>query len=768
MSKPTFPIRRRRLSAIAVLKVLALLTAHAFQPVPVRAETRLMEKSRLTAESRLTVENEFLRITLAADRSAYIDEFISKSQGRNLVAPIARLSPVPMFQVDLYRNGTPTTLGPAQADKLDLARIDSQTIELRAYFRAYGLTVRQRLELKRGYATGSFSMGFKLTEPGYRLGVARLPGLGLLLDAGPEATVLLPIADGALLRQPIENMKNGEKRTLNYPGMASIQLLAAYDKRGGLLAFTADGRGDFKMLVMERFGKQLVLTFENVLYHLNPPDLSLPYTVEIGAFEGGWERAADVYKLWAVKQSWCRTLLKDRKSPSVMGETRFTLGVNLREGGKNEKAINRIPEIPSLIKGWSAGLMMPMNAMLLSWEKHGPWIAPDYFPPYGGEAAFKSMVDSLHGQNHQSMAFLSGFNVTLDKTIRPGSPAFKMPLLDEKALDASAIAGADGKPLWQGRPNEATGRLATLCPSTAAARKGVAGAFRKLSGYGIDRIQIDQVVGGGTPPCFSPKHGHPVVGGHSMFTSTASLLDSLAGLDPSVVISLEGPGELFIPHVHQFHARDYMENAWPRDGAGISGVSLFNYIYHEYSLGYGGDTAPIARKGEDPAIAIFAQAMNLINGRSPAAAVWMKIIPFGEVHDAQKRFMQDAASIWKGPAGVFLRQGELLPLDHQSFPVLNLKADAVGKSFDIQTSKLFGRAFRLADGRTAVAYVNITGEPLPIELRFASGRKRVPAIGSVLWPVSPAQAATGASRSIKSGETRTLPPYGILFIETRT
>ena len=715
------------------------------------------------ADQRLSLENEFLHITLKVEKkNAVVEEFTSKAQGRDLAA---HESSIPLFQVDLYQGSKPVTLDPRQASDLQLAKIDSETIELRAEFPRFGLSVRQRMQLKRSYPTASFSMNFKLTGKGYRLGVARMPGLGLSLNADEEKSVLLPIADGALLENPASRLKEGEKRSYNYPGLASAQLMAAFDKRGGVVYFAADGQGNFKMLTVMRYGKVLVLTFENVLYHLDPPDISMPYTVEVGAFEGGWERAADIYKLWATKQSWCKTLLQDRKMPLDLNSTSFSLGLNLREGGMDEKATNRISEIPAAVKGWSTGLGMPVNAILLSWEKRGPWIAPDYFPPYGGESAFRELTKTLHDQGQYSMAYLSGYNYTLDKTARLGAPAFRADPPNRKALEAAAITGPDGQVMRQGRAQEGTGMLAVLCPSTALAKQTVAKAFSQLRSYGVDRVQIDQVIGGGTPPCFSSQHGHPPVGGNSMYRSTARLLDSLAESDPAAVISLEEPGELFIQNVHQFHTRDYMENYWPRDGAGIKGIPLFNYLYHEYSFGYGGDTAPISQVGEDPAVAIYAQALNLINGRSPAAAVWMKVIPFEKVHADQKTFMANASAIWKGPVGIFLKRGTLLPLDHQIYFPWTLRAKAVGKPFEINTSKLLATAYRLSDGRTAIGYINITGAPLTAELRFASGRTAIPTGGKILWPV--VGSGKALPKTLKSGDKYTFPPYGILFLESK-
>jgi hypothetical protein len=726
------------------------------------------------ADQELSLDNEFLHLTVSANViHASIWEFVSKSQHRNLASPD---SPVPLYQVDLYLGGKAVTLDPSQSDGNFLTKPDSQTLELRSEFKRYGLTVSQTLRLKPGSPTVSISMRFRLKDPGYRIGVARMPGIGLSLDAGPDAAVLLPVADGALLKDPLEHLKNGGKLSYNYPGMASAQLLAAYDRKGGVLCYAADGQGNFKMLNVMRFGKQLVLTFENVLYHLDPPDIAVPYTVELGAFEGGWERAADVYKLWARNQAWCRTPLRDRKLPKELDTTAFSLSLNLREGQNDDKATNRIPEIPSAVKSWSDGLSMPVNAILLSWEKHGPWIAPDYFPPYGGDAGFRGTIESLHKQGQQVTAFLSGYNVTLEKTARHGAPSFRADPPNRKALEAAAIVGRDGQVFRQGRAQEGTGMLSILCPSTPLAKKTVADAFGQLRKFGVDRVQIDQVIGGGTPPCFSTRHGHPPVGGNSMFRSTAGLLDSLAAADPAAVISLEEPGELFIPHVHLFHAREYMEGYWPRDGEGIVGVPLFNYLYHEFSLGYGGDTAPVTQEGEDPAVAIYAQAINLMQGRTPAAGQWMKVIPFDRVNAAQRKFMQAAAALWKGKAGPFLREGEMLALDHQAKMPWRLSARVLGHAIEFNTGKLLYAGYRLPDGRVAVGYVNVTGETLKAEVRFASGRSRIPEMASVLWPAAQNAAKAEAnatvpannpisSRTLKSGESYVFPPYGILFLE---
>src|SRR5262249_45652379 len=158
----------------------------------------------------------------------------------------------------------------------------------------------------------------------------------------------------------------------------------------------------------------------------------------------------------------------------------------------------------------------------------------------------------------------------------------------------------------------------------------------------------DQIVGGGTPPCFAATHGHPQGGGTTVFTSVAALLDEarrMAAAAPQrAAVSLGEPGGLDIPHVDPFHWPGDVAGVWPRDRRGSVGVPLFAYLYHESAAGYGGDSAPLAGPSDDPSVALYAQAANLAAGRLPGAAVWMKMVPPSALHPDLARFMKDAAA----------------------------------------------------------------------------------------------------------------------------
>ena len=58
----------------------------------------------------------------------------------------------------------------------------------------------------------------------------------------------------------------------------------------------------------------------------------------------------------------------------------------------------------------------------------------------------------------------------------------------------------------------------------------------------------------------------------------------------------------------------------PGYNRGILGVPLFTHVYHDYVLGYGGDSAYVSDSASP--LALYHQGMNLVCGKSAAVAVW--------------------------------------------------------------------------------------------------------------------------------------------------
>ena len=703
------------------------------------------------------LENADLRVVIGATGGAHLAALAARPQGREL---LRSGSITPLYQIEMGRGSEVLTIDARQADSTRLDHPDAGTVVVTSLHARYGLEVVNTIRLA-GAATSVellTEVRRQGDEPSIR--IIRTPGLAVpLAGDGGASSALLPVADGEVIGDLAAALRDGEIRGWNYPGMASAQMMALYDARGGVVLWAADATGQFKRLALRRAGGDALAYFEHVTVHLKGPRVTVPYPVRIAAFEGGWERAADRYREWAGAQPWCARRQEARVGPEALRAPSFFLGVNVREA-KGSAAIDRSAAIPAYAAAWSRGLGLPVTAVLLSWEKHGPWISPDAFPPYGGDAAFASLVGGLHGAGNHAMMYLSGLNVTMEKSARNGAPAFRLPDSETARLRPAAIVDPGGAVHIEGTATgDGIGKHAVLCPGTPQARQLLEGGLDRSLALGADIVQVDQIPGGGTPPCFASSHGHPPGGGATAFEGLARILMTmrrrLEKTHPAAAISLEEPGELFLQHVDLTHCRDYMQGLWPRDGHGSTGVPLFAYLYHDYGLGYGGDSAPIATRGEDPRLALYAQAMNLAAGRLPAAAVWMKMIAWDDVHPALAAFMKDAAGLWSSDAGRYLKSGRIIDLGVD--PGRQEVAGKAGNAtWRFAAPALMARGFELQDGVRGLLYINATDASRTTRLDFGPGRDGARAVS--IWPA--------AGTAVVAGAERTLKPREILFLRT--
>jgi hypothetical protein len=559
----------------------------------------------------------------------------------------------------------------------------------------------------------------------------RFPALawpGQLGDSAADDFLVFPQCDGCLVQSPVTA---GWIPTLAYPGAASMQFMALYDATAGFYLAAYDSQAFAKQFGVEK-GRGFL---RPVLAHLPPSqpqaEWRTEYDVVLGTFRGDWQVAADIYKSWAVKQPWCRRTLRERVAagdvPRWLTEPSLFYAYSLRGEHAGQRRANRLPLVIQQAEDWRQILDGSATMMLMSWEKKGSWVAPDYFPPYGGEGPFTAATDGLHAKGHHSLVFLSGLKWTLRKFARPDQGMSED--LDDRAEferrgAASAICGLDGEPQKFGNPDPeksvGTGEHAQICPATPLAREILLGSALECQRLGIDCVQADQIVGGGMPPCYSAKHGHPPGGGNWSAKVLYALFDCVRRegkkRDASFAFAIEEPGEFFIPVLDTYHARDYAQGRWPRSGESTVGVPLFTHVYHEFQHGYGGDSCQVFSFAS-PA-ALYEQGMNLVCGKSPGVAVWGRDYDPKATEAAQLRMLRSHFELWRGPAREFLvfgRRVTELPLDvprvrhkfwvGQGRPARELDCPAVLHS-----------TWRLPDGRFGTVVACAASEPVTFQV----------------------------------------------------
>jgi len=647
----------------------------------------------------------------------------------------------------------------AEADKIDVVRKGQELVIECRHTRPVVATVVCRFQLRTDDVACRLEVS--AAEP-LRVSGVRFPIVSMALPLAGSAAddcVVLPYCDGCLLHDPLTNNAD---RLVNYPGGASLQMLAALNGRAGFMLAVHDVDVHTKQFMSRVRAKRL----EWFVVHQTPQapakqwrqayDVVLcPLHAAAADRSVTWEDAADRYRAWATKQKWCAQTLADRLTkgdvPKWLIRPSLYYAYSLRGEDAKKARINRLPLVPGQAESWRHLLGAPATMMLMSWEKRDSWFTPDYFPPFGGTEDFKAATAELHRSGHHTLVFLSGLKWTLRKE---HAPPGKPPLIldDEEAFRKlgadSALSGPDGQPIYYGEPSRDVGRHAQICPTTELARKILLDSTRKCQELGIDCVQVDQIVGGGMPACYHPAHQHPPGGGN---WETAAIYKLFAELraegkrrSRDFAFAIEEPAEYLIPLLDCYHARDYQQGRWPRSGAGIEGVPLFTHVYHDYVLGYGGDSCFVSQWPSPHAL--YGQGMNLVCGKAAGVAVWTRWYEPEKTDPVQARLLKGHATAWNGPLRDFLifgQRGHDLPLEVPMQTITFSEKDTRKRSISLPT--VLHGVWQLGDTRRVVVLVGVGDKPVQISL--AGARQTIePGQVQMIELTARARAADGGSK----------------------
>lgn len=585
------------------------------------------------------LENDALRISFTAEGT--LAEFYQKTIGRDYIAqdragqrPLFRLLCCEMEDERVLPGTIPFSSRLAQE-----VHVKRHSSELELHFANLdGLDIHVYCTIR--LEEGPFSYWSIRVENNSRYGLATIEypivhARPVLSPSGYEDRILLPKQDGYLLGNPQVYPWQGDfpfrrvDQRFQYPGEgrefpASLcaQLLAYYDTAGGLYVATHDGEGHPKRLGPVQTGqgenKALDFTPEHQLPQRRGGGYSAPYETVLACFHGDWRDAADIYKTWSVKQAWCaKTLAQRTDVPEWVKRGAFFFCFRLR-GQPGGTAYLR--EVPAYLERWQAFLGLPLVAMMCGWEKHGEWMGPDYFPPYG-EAGFAALCAMLKARGIRPFPFgLSGFKLPIRKKIGGDWPQPELAVdydnraAFEREYRAHAALDADGHLITDSPVASWDGLHAYACVATPQAEAQLCGASQTLvEVYGVQVNQADQVFGGGVTECYTPGHGHLPGRGRWQVEVLRSLYQKTRRdgkqADPDFALSQEFPSELYLQHLDVCHGRVYDQ---PR---GIEGVPLFAYLYHEYLACYGGDWVSMLPENR---CGVYTQAANFVYGSLPA------------------------------------------------------------------------------------------------------------------------------------------------------
>jgi hypothetical protein len=392
----------------------------------------------------------------------------------------------------------------------------------------------------------------------------------------PDEELIAPRWMGALARNPQSVLTDtaGKPRRLqfDYPGAASLQLIALYARNGaGFYAATDDTLAFRKSFAVwsaadSSRGYELLQPLENP--QIAHGHWSTGYDAVIGTFQGDWYDAAEHYRAWGTQQRWAR---ESRLKRGVVPPWLLQTGMWVWNRGASPKVL---PPARAL----QDALGLPVS-VFWHWWHNGPYDTsfPDYLPPREGADAFTRAVADADAAGLHAMVYM---NQRLWCT--------HMPSWGPRAA-AAAVKERDGRireevyNIFDPKP------CATMDVTQPYWRDTYAGiADTVLDDYGVHGIYMDQAVL--SLICWDPTHGHPLGGGNYWihgFNALAHQIRTNAKPGRPVLLAGEGAGEPWLPELDLMLTLQVSQERYSAPNSGWEPIPLFQAVYHAYGVTYG-------------------------------------------------------------------------------------------------------------------------------------------------------------------------------------
>ncbi len=570
-----------------------------------------------------------------------------------------------------------------------------------------------------------------------RLKSVRFPCVSAVPMIGsPEDDFLIgPALPGVMIENPCTNWPAQYAIAWKYPGEQSAQFCAYQDRAAGVYLASMDTAGYGRSLAIAKRNNTLTLSQEYQLADEPVEQWKSPYETALGVTSGPWQQTADLYKRWAVRQSWCaKTLVQRDDIPAFWKQGPCIHTCEVRTYGTNRLcAGSYYPKLLEHFQSLRAKIGGPMIAMLPGWENYRRWTAGAYFPVYDeGEAT--GVIGRLRQDGFRTFVFLSGLFYTYRNEGRDGGdvPGW------QRYVDSFVIDAGSGKPKTYvldeslpGKDNVWKRHSYQFCPAAPGTKAFFCSVIDQLHALGIGIVQMDQSTSGGGDVCYSTTHGHAPGVGVYQTQAFRQLLTDLRrhgqAQDPEFMLAHEEPHEELIQNFDAFHTREFRERWWYRSAPGARGIPLFTYLYHEYAIAYGGE-GPSAGAAKNP-VTVREMAVNLVTGKTPAVSVWSNQKAMAEAHEDQIKMLRNHTSLLQTEAQRFLILGRMLHPLALEVPTVTLKLGAKGptgwRQVPFEEHAVLTSAWQSPEGLVGHCFVNITDQKqslsLSLDTRGAAG-----------------------------------------------
>lgn len=629
-------------------------------------------------------------------------------------------------------------------------------------------------------------------EPGSRWGltIENRAGLELVDVQYPfivtrfdlKGSLLLPTYAGRLIDAPAPeslepdaaetwqfSMENGN--SAHYPGGCFAQFMAYYNRAAGLYLACEDSEARVKLIKAVYCEPGLRLGLTHVGDWPRRGTRTLEYPIVFRCFTGDWYDAADLYRAWALRQKWATPLHQRRDLPAWLLDSPAYIALRLQ--GELDigpvfpiKAFQPCTRSLPLLDRLARRLRAPLAVILMAWERGGPWVYPDCFPPVGGDAALKRFCRAARRRGWRVGSYCNGSRWVIRHFWNDydGSSFFC------KNRGEQSVCRTPSGDAWQESWDRKWRPSYACCLGESRTRRTARKFVERLLGWGMESIQFfDQNMGAATFPCFSSDHSHPAVPGRWMAEAMRAVMRdfqtaSRAVPALNVIHSTEAPcNETCLPLFQQCDVRVIP----PGHVSNYDFLPLYHYLYHECIILQGG-----MGMGPEPQHLTTRNACNAVLGEIPGAvmtddgsllnrdtgnwAPWQP--PVGSQADAVT-LLRQALALRRGPGRDFLVLGRMQrPVRIDGIPIQSWESQ--GRLNRIPA--VFHAAWQAPDGRFGVALANWTSASQRIS--FADprlgDRVRIHVIGGRKQAPVCRRSKTGQTGSIR------IPAHGFCLVES--
>ncbi len=654
------------------------------------------------------------------------------------------------------------------------------------------LDVEVTVTLRAGDPLSYWRINVRNRSKRYGIERVRFPILSLApIGKAEDNMFVFPCARGGL----VENVFNAptgfglhyDSRGAFYPHSFNMQFQALYNRESGkgIYLGTRDSTPNLMNI-------QIINTPSEIAWrpgHFPPnitfaeEDYSQPYDCVAGPFRGDWFDACQIYRDWALKQSWCRKgpLLTRSDVPKWYKEAPlmfYTMTCDSADGtySVDENLRLAADQFSEWLK-W-AGVKLPLN--LYAWHDYDPGLTISNVPfnsrrmhnHPGRWTGFPTTYEP--SGNYPKSPAMSGLSAECKRLRKEGGmvcPYIALEIFDQGPTENAPYA-VEAKPhitrdlygalrTWAGlrqwQPCAWTqwwrGRLKETCVLMLQ-RENVGGFY-------LDVMQ------GCALPCYWTPHGHSAAGADSMTTGMHGLCeivyDAVKAQDPEAITTGENASENMI---------DVIDGVLTNTLAAENTAPIFAAVYQDYIPRYGLELS--VGQGDR----FYLECASLFVEGSQIGRLQLRPRP-GNLsfqkpeHKEMIDFLGRVVGYYKQEAAKqFLAYGRLMrPLEFSApSPMPMLSYTTPYAKTKVQFPALMSGVFRSHDGELGIFVVNAGGEDLEFQADLDPARHGMAADTIVdVYTIAP----DGASKNVLSWANGvvqlkgSLPAHGLtMFLVT--